>query len=65
MLLRVYLEKKLFMKKVRLLKANSEGVALKDDFGVTKVLDDVYIAEVEGVAGYVTLRHAGQVGRGS
>lgn len=58
MLFRVYLEKELFMEKVRLLKANLEGVALKDDSGVTRVIEDVYIAEVDGVAGYVTLRHA-------
>ena len=55
---RVYLEKELLMEKVRLLKGTSEGVALKDDEGVSKVLDGVYVAEVEGVAGYVTLRRA-------
>ena len=53
---RVYLEKELFMEKVRVVKANREGVALKDDFGVTMVLDGVYIAEVEAIAGFVTLR---------
>ena len=56
MLFRVYLEKELFMEKVRVVKANSEGVALKDDFGVTRVLDGVYVAEVEAIAGFVTLR---------
>ncbi|MCX6655680.1 MAG: hypothetical protein NTY03_11270 [Candidatus Bathyarchaeota archaeon] len=65
MLFRVYLEKKPFMKKVRVVKANSEGVALKDDSGVTRVLDGVYVAEVEGVAGFITLRHVQQVSRGS
>ena len=58
MLFRVYLEKDLYMENVRLVKGTSEGVALKDDKGVSKVLDGVYIAEVEGVAGYVTLRRA-------
>ncbi len=58
MLFRVYLEKELFMEKVRLIKGTSEGVALKDDRGVSKIVDGVYVAEVEGVAGYVTLRRA-------
>lgn len=57
MLFRVYLEKELFMEKVRVVKANSEGVALKDDSGVTKVLDGICIGEVEGVAGFIILRH--------
>ena len=65
MLFRVYLEKELFMENVRLLKANREGVALKDDSGVTRVLDGAYIAEVEGVAGFVTLRRAEGAARGS
>ena len=65
MLFRVYLEKELLMEKVRLVKGTSEGVALKDDKGVSKVLDDVYVAEVEGVAGYVTLRRARPAGQGS
>ena len=56
MLFRVYLEKELFMEKVRVIKANIEGVALKDDFGDTSVLDGVYVAEVDAVAGFVTLR---------
>ena len=56
MLFRVYLEKELIMDKVRLVKGNQEGVALKDDRGVSKVVDGAYVAEVEGVAGYVTLR---------
>jgi hypothetical protein len=58
MLFRVYLEKELFTENVRLVKGTPEGVALKDDEGVTRVLDGVYVAEVEGVAGYVTLRRA-------
>lgn len=53
------------MERVRLLKANSEGVALKDDSGVTRVLDGVYVAEVEGVAGFITLRRAEGAARGS
>ena len=57
MLFRVYLEKKLFMEEVRVVKANSMGVALEDDSGVTQVLDDVYVAEVEGMAGFIILRH--------
>ncbi len=61
MLFRVYLEKELFMEKVRLIKGTSEGVALKDDRGVSKIVDGVYVAEVEGVAGYVTLRRVRQV----
>jgi predicted RNA-binding protein len=64
MLFRVYLENDLFMEDVRLVKGTPEGVALKDDKGVSKVLDGVYIAEVEGVTGYVTLRHAQVAGRG-
>jgi hypothetical protein len=32
---------------------------------VTRVLDGVYVAEVEGVAGFITLRHVQQVSRGS
>ena len=64
MLFRVYLEKELFMEDVRVVKANSEGVALKDDSGVTRVLDGVYVAEVEGVAGFITLRHVQPVARG-
>jgi predicted RNA-binding protein len=65
MLFRVYFEKELIMEKVRLVKGTSEGVALKDDKGVSRVLDGVYVAEVEGVAGYVTLRRAGGEARGS
>jgi predicted RNA-binding protein len=64
MLFRVYLEKELFMEKVRIVKANSEGVALKDDSGATRVLDGVYVAEVESVAGFITLRHVQPVARG-
>lgn len=64
MLFRVYLEKELFTEKVRFVKANSEGVALKDDSGVTRVLDGVYVAEVEGVAGFITLRYVQPVARG-
>ncbi len=64
MLFRVYLDKELLMEKVRLVKGNPEGVALKDDRGVSRVVDGAYIAEVEGVAGYVTLR-ASQAARGS
>ena len=58
MLFRIYLEKDLYMEGVRVVKANPDGVALKDDKGVTKVTNGVYIAEVEGVAGYITLRYA-------
>lgn len=65
MLFRVYLDKDLIMESVRLVKGMSEGVALKDDRGVSRVLDGVYIAEVEGVAGYVTLRHVQPVVPGS
>jgi predicted RNA-binding protein len=65
MLFRVYFEKELIMEKVRLVKGTSEGVALKDDKGVSRVLDGVYVAEVEGVAGYVTLRRARGEARGS
>ena len=58
MLFRVYLEKERIMEGVRLVKGTPEGVAIKDDKGVSRVLDGVYVAEVEGVAGYVTLRRA-------
>ena len=65
MLFRVYLEKELIMEGVRLIKGTQEGVAIKDDRGVSRVLDGVYVAEVEGVAGYITLRHAAGLVRGS
>jgi predicted RNA-binding protein len=65
MLFRVYLEKELIMEGVRLVKGTPEGVAIKDDMGVSRVLDGVYVAEVEGVVGYITLRHAAGVARGS
>jgi predicted RNA-binding protein len=65
LLFRVYLEKELLMESVRLVKGTPEGVAIKDDKGISKVLDGVYVAEVEGVAGYVTLRHVRQAARGS
>ena len=65
MLFRVYLEKELIMEGVRLIKVTREGVAIKDDRGVSRVLDGVYVAELEGVAGYVTLRHAVGLARGS
>jgi predicted RNA-binding protein len=65
MLFRVYVEKELVMEKVRLIKGTPEGVALKDDKGVSQVIDGVYIAEMEGVAGYVILHHGQPVGQGS
>ena len=65
MLFRVYLEKELLMEDVRLVKGTPEGVALKDDRGVSRIIDDVYVAEVEGVAGYVTLRRVRPVDQGS
>jgi predicted RNA-binding protein len=65
LLFRVYLEKELFMENVRLVKGTPEGVALKDDQGVSRIVEGVYVAEVEGVAGYVTLRHAQRADRGS
>jgi hypothetical protein len=64
MLFRVYLDKELLMDKVRLVKGTPEGVAIKDDKGVSKVLDGVYVAEVEGVTGYVILRRARQADQG-
>jgi len=63
MLFRVYLDKELIKEKVRLIKGTPEGVAIKDDKGISKVFDGLYIAEVEGVAGYITLRRAQQVDR--
>ena len=65
MLFRVYLETKLIMDGVRLVKGTPEGVALKDDRGASWVLEDVYVAEVEGVAGYITLRYVAAGARGS
>jgi predicted RNA-binding protein len=62
MLFRVYLEKELFMEHVRLVKGTHEGVALKDDQGVSRIVEGVYVAEVEGVAGYITLRRVRQAG---
>ena len=64
MLFRVYLEKELIMDGIRLVKGTAEGVALKDDRGASRVLDGVYVAEVEGVAGYITLRYAAARARG-
>ena len=65
MLFRVYLEKELILEGVRLVKGTPEGVAIKDDKGVSRVLDGVYVAEVEGVAGYIMLRHAAVEAQGS
>jgi predicted RNA-binding protein len=65
MLFSVYLEKELLMEKVRLVKGTPEGVAIKDDQGVSRIIDGVYIAEIEGVKGYITLRRAQQAARGS
>lgn len=63
MLFRVYIEKELYMEKVALVKANDLGVALKDDIGDTSVLKSVYIADVDGIGGYITLRRIQEVDR--
>ena len=41
-------------------KANSLGVALRDSRGVTKVLDGVYVAEIDSLGGFITLRASGR-----
>ena len=53
---RVYVEKELSMDRVVNVKANSLGVALRDSRGATKVLDGVYVAEIDSLGGFITLR---------
>ena len=60
MLLNAFLNNDSIMEKVLLAKANSLGVALKDDNGVTKVFEGVYIAEVDGQRGFIVLRARGE-----
>lgn len=44
------------MEEVLLIKSNPIGVALKDDDGVTKIIDGVDIAEIDGYRNFVMLR---------
>ena len=57
---RVYVENELSMDRVVNVKANSLGVALRDSRGVTKVLDGVYVAEIDSLGGFITLRASGR-----
>jgi predicted RNA-binding protein len=57
---RVYVEKELSMDRVVNVKANSLGVALRDSRGATKVLDGVYVAEIDSLGGFITLRASGR-----
>jgi len=57
---RVYVEKELSMDRVVNVKANSLGVALRDSRGVTKVLDGVYVAEIDSLGEFITLRVSGR-----
>jgi predicted RNA-binding protein len=57
---RVYVEKELSMDRVVNVKANSLGVALRDSRGVTKVLDGVYVAEIDTLGEFITLRASGR-----
>ena len=61
MLLNAFLDNDSIMEKVLLAKANSLGVALKDDNGVTKVFEGVYISEIDGLRGFIVLRAQGEV----
>lgn len=60
MLYNAFLDNDSIMEKVLLAKANSLGVALKDDNGVTKVFEGVYIAEIDGLRGFIVLRARGE-----
>lgn len=53
---KVFLKEELIMEGVLLIKSNPIGVALKDDNGVTKIIDGVDIAEVDGYRNFVMLR---------
>jgi len=64
MLPRVFLDNQLIMEKAVLVKANSEGVALKDDNGVTKILPGVYVAEVNVTGEFIHLKTARPEDRG-
>ncbi|MCJ7573274.1 hypothetical protein MUO93_03295 [Candidatus Bathyarchaeota archaeon] len=57
---RVYVENELSMDRVVNVKANSLGVALRDSRGATKVLDGVYVAEIDSLGGFITLRAFGR-----
>ena len=57
---RVYVEKELSMDRVVNVKANSLGVALRDSRGATKVLDGVYVAEIDSLGEFITLRVSGR-----
>ena len=57
---KVYLDENLVMDKVLLVKANVYGVALKDDFGVTKIIDKVYVSEVDGYRNFIILHYLGK-----
>ncbi|MBN1683243.1 CooT family nickel-binding protein [Candidatus Bathyarchaeota archaeon] len=57
---KVFLYENLIMDKVLLVKANEYGVALKDDFGVSKIIDKVYISEVDGYRNFIVLHYFGK-----
>lgn len=50
------------MEKVLLVKANNYGVALKDDNGVTKIVDAAYVAEIDGYRNIVILQPTQKLG---
>jgi predicted RNA-binding protein len=55
MLFHAFLESDSIMEDVLLVKANSLGVALKDNNGVTKVIEDTYVSEIDGLRGLIIL----------
>jgi len=63
MLFKLYLDNEPVMEKVLFAKANPIGVAVKDDNGVTRVFDGCYVAEVDGLRGFIALRSARPAGQ--
>lgn len=59
---KVFLHDLLVMEKVLLVKANNYGVALKDDNGVTKIVDAAYVAEIDGYRNIVILQPTQKLG---
>jgi len=57
-LFRVFLDNEIIMEKVVLAISKGEGVALKDDFGVTKIIENARIAEINVVGEFIQLRRA-------
>ncbi|MBM3292823.1 hypothetical protein FJY84_09135 [Candidatus Bathyarchaeota archaeon] len=59
---KVFLNDILVMEKVLLIKANNFGVALKDDNGVTKIVDAAYVAEIDCYRNFVILQPIQKLG---